>query len=96
VNEQEQEQIEQLQDVKTRGETVAAFLQSPAVVDCWKSLEASYFAAWKESRDPAEREQLHNKASALDDLKETLLAVASSAEHATQALADLKRENVQI
>jgi hypothetical protein len=92
----EQDQIEQLEDVKTRGETVAAFLQNTAVSDVWKSLEASYFQAWKDANTPAEREILHSRASVLDELKDALLSVASSGEHATESLKALKRANVQI
>ena len=90
------EEIELLQEQEGRGEQVKAFLNHPAVIDVFKALELSYFMAWKETRDPAEREQLHTKASVLDELKESLLRVAQSGEYATSALEAFKRTTDQI
>ena len=95
INE-ERELKEQLESEQYRGEQIESFLNNTAVMGCFQALELSYYLAWKESRDPAQREILHAKASVLDELKESLRAVASSGERATHELKALKRGTDQI
>lgn len=89
-------ELERLEAQEYRGQTVRAFLENTAVIDVFKSLEASYFKAWKESRDPAQREDLFTRASVLDEVKQALLRVAQSGDLATHELEALKRDTDQI
>jgi hypothetical protein len=89
-------EIERLEADEYRGQQVAAFLENKSVKEVFDALEASYFLAWKESRDPASREVLHAKASVLDEVKESLSRVAQSGEIATHSIKELKRSNDQI
>ena len=90
------EERDRLERDAARGEQVAAFRAFPGVQEAFQGLEMSYYLAWKESRDPAQREVLHAKASVLDELKETLAAVVASGERATVELQDLERATDQI
>jgi hypothetical protein len=96
VTDPEKELKAELETAQYRGEQIDAFLNNEAVLAVFQALEVSYFTAWKESRDPAEREVLHAKASALDEMKESLRAVASSGERATHDLKALERTTDQI
>lgn len=88
------ERMEILQGEERRGEEVARFLRSETVQAVFQGLEISYYNAWKESTTPTEREILHARVSAFDDLKAALQGIASSGERATHELELLKHDTV--
>lgn len=81
---------------ETRGEQIRAFLNTEAVQAVFKSLEVSYYEAWKQATSPAERETIHAQASAFDALKESFRAVVASGDRATLDLKELERDTDQI
>jgi hypothetical protein len=80
------EQMHAMENEKIRGQQIKGFLENETVQAVFKSLELSYFEAWKRATDPAEREQLHARASAFDDLRDSFKAVVASGERATHEL----------
>lgn len=74
-----------------RAEQVAAFLGNETIKAVFQGLELSYYQAWREAQDPAEREKLHAQASAFDDLREAFKRVVATGERATHELDRLKR-----
>lgn len=76
------EQRHELENQKARGERIGAFLNDDMVQAIFTSLHLSYFEAWKQATDPAQREQIHATASAFDSLQESLRAVVASGERA--------------
>lgn len=93
---EEKETKDQLESLQYHGQQIEAFLENKTVMAVFQSLELSYYTAWKESRDPAERETLHAQVSVLDELKESLRRVASSGERATHDLKAMERATDQI
>lgn len=81
------ERRHELENEQIRGEQIKAFLENVTVKAVLQGLELSYFQAFKAAGTPAEREQIHARASAFDDLRDSLLAVVSSGERATHELA---------
>lgn len=80
------EQRYELENEKTRGEQIQGFLRNEAVQAVFKSLELSYFRAWKDAQTPAEREVVHARASAFDDLRAVMQGIVASGEMATRQL----------
>ncbi len=89
---EEQEEKERLQNEQHHGQQIEAFLNNTTVMGVFQALELSYYTAWKQTRDPAEREKLHAQVSVLDELKEALRRVASSGERATHDLEAMERD----
>jgi hypothetical protein len=56
------------QDVQ-RGKDALAVLQNPAYVDAYKTLDAALVKAWRDSRDPQDREDLHRMLGLLSRLQ---------------------------
>lgn len=71
------------------GEAVASFLGNETIREVFAGLDQVYFRAWKEAPTAAEREQIHAKASALDDLSLSLAAVVASGQ---RAMHDIEQE----
>lgn len=55
------------QDVQ-RGKDALAVLQNPAYIDAYTTLDAALVKAWRESRDPQDREDLHRMLGLLSRL----------------------------
>ena len=83
-----------LEGDQRRGEAVARFLLDETIQAVFRSLELSYYEAWRSSTTPTEREALVAKVSAFDDLTGSLKAIAEAGDLATQELAILKQDNV--
>lgn len=56
------------QDVQ-RGKDALAVLQSPAYIDAYTTLDAALVKAWRDSRDPQDREDLHRMLGLLSRLQ---------------------------
>ena len=55
------------QDVQ-RGKDALAVLQNPAYIEAYSTLDAALVKAWRESRDPQDREDLHRMLGLLQRL----------------------------
>lgn len=75
---QEQRQIDAARRVK-------AFLDDEAVREAFVMLEKRYFAEFKRAATPAEREQLHARVRALDDLFASVLGIVDAGKLAQHA-----------
>jgi hypothetical protein len=67
------------------GRRVKAFLEDPAVKKVLVSLEKRYFAAFKSAATPEEREALHARVIALDDLFHSCLGTVNNGTVAQRA-----------
>jgi hypothetical protein len=56
------------QDVQ-RGKDALAVLQNPAYIDAYTTLDAALVKAWRDSRDPQDREDLHRMLGLLSRLQ---------------------------
>ena len=56
------------QDVQ-RGKDALAVLQSPAYIEAYSTLDAALVKAWRDSRDPQDREDLHRMLGLLSRLQ---------------------------
>lgn len=56
------------QDVQ-RGKDALAVLQNPAYIDAYTTLDAALVKAWRDSRDPQDREDLHRMLGLLSRLR---------------------------
>jgi hypothetical protein len=74
------------ENTEARGERIAAFLKDEVVQAVFTGLRLSYYEAWVEASDPAEREKLHATARALDDLSHALSRIVASGDRAHHEL----------
>ena len=56
------------QDVQ-RGKDALAVLQNPAYIEAYTTLDAALVKAWRDSRDPQDREDLHRMLGLLSRLQ---------------------------
>jgi hypothetical protein len=56
------------QDVQ-RGKDALAVLQNPAYIEAYSTLDAALVKAWRDSRDPQDREDLHRMLGLLSRLQ---------------------------
>ena len=87
--------MDSLEQAINDGERLAAFLADPALVDAMTRLEALYVAKWKTSPSVAEREALHAKACAFDDLRNEIRAIVDNGTRAKEDLARRERATNQ-
>lgn len=85
------EEMQLAQRASDAGQRVAAFLNDEAVKGAFVALEKKYVAEFKNSTAPAEREALHAKFSALQDLFTSMLGLVDSGKVAVHQLAQNAR-----
>jgi hypothetical protein len=56
-------------DLAERGRQAQAVLESPVYSESYALLASEFTQAWRDSRDPAEREQIHQLLLMLDKVK---------------------------
>lgn len=78
-------------DAITAGHHVERFLGDEVIQQVMLEQRQVYFSHWMQSNDPAERERLHARARALDDLVTSLQAVADAGTLAKLAQDDEQR-----
>jgi hypothetical protein len=61
-----------------RGKAIELFLADEHIRGAFATIEQQYFEEWKSSEDAGLREQLHARASGLDDLKVRLQALVDA------------------
>lgn len=74
------------------GQAVEGFLSNSVIQQIFRERKLLYFEEWLASKDPAERERIHAKVSAFDDLGIALRAVADAGLH-ERALPELERRS---
>lgn len=83
------ETLDQLELVINRGDQIATFLKNEHVQHVFREFDRAYYEAWKNAKNPAEREELFAKARALDELA---LGLQRTVEAGTHARDQIDRE----